>query len=278
MLTLAALAAAATLAQAQNCVPKAADYNNFASTKTYVVLDDNMFSDYNMAIKKDMANEWKVTDVAYISRKRFDELRSDPKNSFLLTTTVTYPEDKIKDKYTFFSLLMGKPGAQVRHMPDLISIPLSYANIVDQKYVYKIPAFIRFMLAHVEAMKADPKLINDTPLLMYNKNRKSLQNKTLYLLKNEMAADCRTDEGVRKVYPYRFKFVTEGDIRKAIEERNSDVVFLHKVGPENNKKTRCYKLIMGADDASVYYFDFHMINAGNPDCLRAKDLKSMAGQ
>lgn len=278
LLLAALLTAFASGAAAQNCVPKAADYKNLPKTKTYVVLDDNAFSDYNMAIKKDMAKEWKVTEVAYIGRRRFEELRSDPNCTFLLTTTVTYPEDKIKDKYTYLSLLVGKPNVQIRNMPDLISIPLAYANITDQKFVYKLPAFIRFILAHVDKMTADPKLISETPLMMYNKNKKSLASKTLYLLKNEMAAELRSEAAIKKVYPYKFKFVGEDEIRKAIEEKRSDVVFLHKVGPENNKKTRCYKLIMGADDASVYYFDFHMINAGNPDCLRAKDLKSMAGQ
>ena len=101
------------MAQTQNCVPTAADYEKFAKTKTVVVLDDNMWSDYNMAIKKDMKNEWTVTNVEYVNMSKFEKMRQDPQYSFLMTTTVTYPEDKIKAKYTYLSLLLEIGRAHV---------------------------------------------------------------------------------------------------------------------------------------------------------------------
>ena len=280
-LTLATLALAFALgANAQTktkkSVPTAADYANFANTKTMVILDDNMFSDFNMAIKDDMKNEWKPTEYVFGKRADLDKKMGDTQYSFLTTTTVTYPEDKVKAKYTYFSLVMGKPKTKLTDLPDLISIPLSYDNITEQKYVYKLPALIRFMLAHVEAMKADPSKISENPLLGYHKEARSLKNKTLYLLKSELGKDIQTEAAIKKVYPYKFKLVTEDDIRKAIEERNPDVVFLHKVSPEKlATKTRCYKLLMGAANSEIYFFDYHNINSKNPDCLRAEDLKKI---
>ena len=265
------------MAQTQNCVPTAADYEKFAKTKTVVVLDDNMWSDYNMAIKKDMKNEWTVTNVEYVNMSKFEKMRQDPQYSFLMTTTVTYHEDKIKAKYTYLGLLLGKKTQKLKNMPDLISVPLAYANVDDQSlWTYKLPALIRFMLKHVEAMKANPSLISESPLLMYNKNSISLKNKTLYLVKSELDPELRTENAVKAVYPYKFKFVSTSEVRTAIENKDADVVFLHKVGPGDKSKTRCYKMLMGASDAEVYYFDYHMINARNPDCLRPEDLKKIA--
>lgn len=271
------MAAIGTAAWAQNCTPKAEDYEKFKSTKTAVVLDGNMWSDFNVAIKKDMANEWGVTSFEFVSQSKMEKMRGDSNYSFLTTTTVTYPEDKVKAKYTYLSLLLGKKTAKLRDMPDLISIPLSYERVDDQsKWVYKLPALIRFMLNHVADMTADPKLIDKSPLLRYHKNRKSLSNKTLYLLKDELDSDIQTEAAVKKVYPYKFKFASREEIHKAIEEKRDDVVFLHKVGPENNSKTRCYKMLLSAGTAEVYYFDYHMINGRNPDCLRADDLEDIA--
>ncbi|MCI5777484.1 MAG: hypothetical protein MR215_07675 [Bacteroidales bacterium] len=263
------------LAAAQNCVPTASDYENFYKTKTLVVLDDNMFSDFNMAVKADMENNWKVTEVGYISRKEFEEKRNDPSYSFLLTTTVTYPEDKLKDKYVYLSLLMGKPRTNLKNMPDLISVPLAYLSATDQAWVYKLPAFIRFMLRHVETMRANPSLISETPLLMYNKNSQSLSEKTLYLVKTDLEQSVRTEGAIRKAYPNNFRLVNESEVREALENKEEGVVILHKVGPEKNRKTRCYKMLMGADDSQVYFFDYHMISPKAPDALLEKDLKKI---
>ncbi|MBQ3635859.1 MAG: hypothetical protein II951_09625 [Bacteroidales bacterium] len=262
---------------AQNGKPTAADYQNLKSTKTMVVVDDNMFSDYNAAIKTYMASDWKITEFEFISRKKFEQRKGDPSYSFLMTTNGYYRDDDSKEKYTYLSLLMGKKGAQINTMPDLISIPLCYSATTDQTYVYKMLAFMRFMLNHVEKVNNDPKLVSDSPLVQYRKDKKSLANKTLYLIKSELAKDIQSEKAIKKVYPYKFKFVGEDEIKQAIEEKDESVVFLHKVGPEKSKKKAlCFTMIMGAADSQVYFFDYHKINGKNPDCLRAKDLESMA--
>ncbi len=279
-LTCMAITAIGTLTvSAQNCTPTVDDYKNFPSTKTLVVLDDNMFSDFNMAIKKDIKNNWSITETAFITKKEFEKKRTDPQYSFLLTTTVTYPDDKTKTKYLYFSLIMGKNVKKVKDMPDLISVPLAYASVDEQsEWVYKLPVIIRFMLKHVETMTANPKLISETPLLMYNKYSQSLANKTLYLVKEDLEKGCQTESAIKSVYPYKFKLVSESEVRKALEDKDDNVVILHKIGPKKNFKSRCYKMLMGAGDASVYYFDYHTVSLKNPDALLEKDLKKIGKQ
>lgn len=264
---------------AQNCTPTAADYQNFTKTKTLVVLDDNLMSDFNLAIKKDIKNNWSVTETAFITRKEFENKRKDPQYSFLLTTTVTYPDDKTHTKYLYFSLIMGKNTSKVKDMPDLISVPLAYANVDDQElWVYKLPVIIRFMLKHVETMTANPKLISETPLLMYNKYSQSLAGKTLYLVKSDLEKGCQNEAAIKKVYPYKFKLVSESEVRKVLEAKDDNAVILHKIGPRKNFKSRCFKLLMGAGDGSVYYFDYHTVSLSKPDALLEKDLKAIGKQ
>ncbi len=266
----------AVTAMAQS-TPTSEDYENFGNTRTMVVLDDNIMSDFNLAIKSTMDKEWTPTKWDAISRKEFEAKRIDPSYSFLLTTTVTYEKDKTKARYTYLSLLMGKEKSKVNTMPDLISIPLAYTSVEDQKYVYKLNAFVRFVLKHVELMKANPKLISNTPLLYYNKNIKSLANKTLYVVKEELHKSIQTEEAFAKLYTHKFKFVTEEEVSMAIVNREPDVVFLHKVGPETAKyNTRCFKIVMGADDSEIYYFDYHNISKDSPDRLLPADLKKMS--
>lgn len=268
--------AATLLTTAQNSVPKPEDYTRFFDTKTLVVLDDNIMSDFNLKIESVMKNAWTLTKYEFISSKEFETKRNDPSYSFLLTTTVTYEKDKTKARYTYLSLLMGKEKTKVTTMPDLISIPLAYTSVTDQKFTFKLSTFIRFIQEHVEAVNANPKLISATPLMQYNKNVKSLANKTLYLIKEELHKDIQTEAAVKKVYPHKFKFVSVKELADAIDNQQAGVVYLHKVGPETAKyNTRCFKMILGADDSDVYYFDYHVIDKKSPDRLLMNDLKKM---
>ena len=71
--------------------------------------------------------------------------------------------------------------------------------------------------------------------------------------------------------------VTREQVEKAIDTGNKDVVFVHKVGPEGSKrKARCYNTIVGASDAQLYYFSWHMIDEKNPEGLLKKDWKKLA--
>ncbi|MCQ2204464.1 MAG: hypothetical protein MJZ15_08490 [Bacteroidales bacterium] len=276
---LAACCFAFTASFAQSSVPTAEDYSNLDDTRTLVVLDDNILSDFNIKIKKVMEKEWNLTKYDIISRKEFEAKRTNPSYSFLTTTTVTYEKDKTKARYTYLSLLMGKEKTKVNTMPDLISIPLAYASVVDQNYVYKLTAFVRFVEKHVNMIKNDPSILKkyaDKPLTYYNKNTKSLAGKTLYLVKEDLEKSLQSEKAVAAIYPYKFKFVTADDVTAAIENSEKDIVFLHKVGPEVAKaNTRCFKMIIGADDSEVYYFDYHNIDKKTPDRLLGSDLKKM---
>lgn len=223
-----------------------------------------------------MKLHWDVTPYDFITEEDFEKKKDDPSYSFLLTTTVTFDIDKTKARYTFLSLLLGESGAKVRSMPDLISIPLSYMRVEDTSYAYKMDAFVRFIQDHVKLMLKDPSLITKNPLKYYNKNIKSLKGKTLLLAKRDLQNTVDTEAKIKKVYPYKVRIVDEDEIMEAIERKDPEVVFLHKVGPEGaNYKARCYKIIIGADDSHFYYFDYHTISSSSPDRLLLKDLKKM---
>jgi len=263
---------------AQDHIPTKADYAAFYNTRTMVVMDTNPMSDFNFKIKDVMKNSWNITEYEFITEQEFESLKGNPAYSFLLTTTVTFNKDKTKARYTFLSLLMGKSDTDVRDMPDLCSIPLSYLRVEDDSYAYKLDGFIRFIQNHVKLMTEHPELIKANVFKYYNKNVKSLKDKTLYLVAEDLETTVNTQKKIQKVYPYDVKIVSRDEVMEAIESKDPDVVFLHKVGPEGTRyKARCYKFLMGAADSQLYYFDYHMITPKKRDYLLEKDLKKMAG-
>ncbi|NLJ81542.1 MAG: hypothetical protein GX330_00245, partial [Bacteroidales bacterium] len=60
--------------------------NEFLRTKTYIVLEDVMFSDFNTAINKAAKKHWKITPYEIINLKKYEQLNKNPKYSFLIVS------------------------------------------------------------------------------------------------------------------------------------------------------------------------------------------------
>ncbi|NJO91025.1 MAG: hypothetical protein HC831_20205 [Chloroflexia bacterium] len=124
-----------------------------------------------------------------------------------------------------------------------------------------------------------PDLLSVNIFKHYNDNIAQLHGKTLYLVADELSKEINSLPKIKKVYTDNVKIVTRDEIKQAIEERAPNIVFLHKVGPEGTRlDSRCYKILIGADDAKFYYFDYHEVGdkPENADAFLVKDLKHIA--
>jgi hypothetical protein len=261
---------------AQDYVPSKDDINRFLKTKTFVVLEDNPLSEYNIVIQNVMQQEWKMTPYEFIKQSDFESKRTNPAYSFLCLLQVKFDKDKMSTKYNFLSLLLGAESFSYNQMPDMCSIPVSYTGVGDVEYSYKLGIFLRFIQNHVNMLIQDPSLAKANILKHYNDNISELKGKTLYFLAEELSKDVNTIAKIKKVYPGKVKIVTTDEAQQAIADK-LDVVLLHKVGPAGSReKARCYKLLIGAADAKIYYFDYHMITEDEPDGFLAKDFKKLA--
>ena len=260
---------------AQREVAKKEYLEAFTKTKTMVVLEPNPMSTYNFEIKDAMSREWKITEYEYISVQDYEKMRKDSKYSFITLDDVEFKKDKTKAKYTFICLsLGGKDFKTTSDMPQLVTFPLSYRNVEEEYYAYKLGPILHFMQNHIELTKTNPNVKVTNIVAYYKKHTPSMKNKTLYLMKENLSNDLNTESKFKKIYPYKFKFVTQEELAEVINSRQKDAVFFHKVGPmETMKKARVYKIFLGADDGKIYYFDWHMISKKRPDKLLDKDIK-----
>lgn len=265
------------LGKTQNYVPSKDDIKAFFKTKTLVVLEDNPLMEYNYIIKDIMKQEWNITEYDFITSKEFEEKRKDPQYSFLFMTLVTFENDKTDAQYRFVHLSLGGNYFRLNQMPDIASVPVAYFDVEEDSYAYKLGIMLRFIQNHAILLRDHPEIMSANVLEYYNKNIRDIKDKTLYVLENELTKDVNSVARIKSVYPYKFKIVTKEEIEEAIKERNENIVFLHKVGPEGTKlDARCYKIIIGAGDANFYYFDYHKINDKSPDGFLESDFKKLA--
>lgn len=260
-------------------IPTPEELQKFKNTKTLIVLEDNPLSDFNMVAKETMPVEWKITPFDFISWKDFEKKRLDPSYSFILLNQVKFQNDKTNAKYNFLSLLLGGTSPSLGDMADLCSVPLSYTGVNEDHYSYKLGVFLRFMQNHVQMLLDKPDLLSVNIFKHYNDNIADLQGRTIYFVTDELSKEINTLAKIKKIYGGEVKIVTRDDIKLAIEERTPNVVFLHKVGPEGTRiDSRCYKILVGVDDAKFYFFDYHNVGdkVDDSDAFLLKDLKHIA--
>lgn len=258
-------------------LPSVEDLEVFHNTKTYIVLQDNPMSDYNLEITDAVKQYWDITEYEFLSFDDFLKRSRDTDASFLYTATVSFEKDKSDTRYTFLCLSLGGDHATLDQMKDIVNIPLSYYGVDEDSYSYKLGTLVHFMQKHVRMITEHPEMISQNVFSEYNDNMQAITGKTLYVMEDELENTIGSEARFRSVYPHAFKFVTRDEVKEAIMNKDEDVVFLHKVGPEGKKlKARVYKILIGAGDSEFYYFDYHKVNARKPDAFLEDDLEKLS--
>ena len=263
---------------AQSPFPSKDEIKQFSESKTCIVLEDDPFSVYNQYMKEAVAAYWKITPYEFIEIKEFNVRRTDPSYSFIVLTQTNFERDKANGLFNFINVLQGKKVSKLGEMPEICAIPLSFAGEEDMEYGYKLGAILSFMQKHAEMILADPSLTGRKYLKYYNKFIPDVASKTILVKEEDLAPGISDIGSIEAIYSGKIKIVSEEEIVDAIESRAPSTVILHKVGPtgEDQDSGYCFKMLIGTDDANMYYYNQHVINKTNPNGLLAADLKRLS--
>lgn len=251
--------------------PEPEEVESFYNTKTLVVLENDMFSSYNSLIKDAMKEYWEAGEYDFISTSEFNEKRRDPSFSFIVLTGTTFDRDRSGMVYNFINLLLGKDVGRIEYMPELCALPLSIKGAEDTDYSHKLGMVIRFMQAHVDHIREDPSQKGKKYLKYYNKFIPDAINKTILVSEKDLEPELRTPGAAEKLYPENLSVVTEDEVDEAIRNRAEDTMILHKVG--SDRGGLCFKMLIGTDDARMYFYGEHKISGRRPDGLLKNDLR-----
>ena len=256
--------------------PTPQDAAKLMNTITLVVLEDNMFSSFNSSIKTVVNEFWDITEFEFISAKEFNEKRRDEQYSFLVPIQTSFQKDKSNTQWVFLNLLLGAKTKAIAGMPEFCSIPLYVISEEEEEYGYYLPLIIQFIQKRVAQIKENPDVESLENLTYYNKNIPMLENKTIFVLENDLSPEINTIKKIAENYPNKIKIVTSDEMGEVIKAKSGNIVVLHSVGPGTAEDVgRCYKMLFGADDSKMYFFDYHTINPKRPDGLLSRDLKRL---
>lgn len=275
IISLAFVLSAYTLT-AQAPFPDKDEIKQFDASKTCIVLEDDPLSEYNSTMRDAVNAYWKITPFEFIEVKEFNVRRLNPSYSFIVLTQTNFEKDKTNAVYNFINLLQGKNVNKLGEMPEICAIPLSFAGASDLDYSYKLGAILLFMQRHAKMISEDPSLTGRKYLNYYNKNNPDVKNKTILILQEDLAPSVSSPDLIKKIYTHNIEIVTEDDIIKAIEDKTPNTLVFHKVGPKGKRVGGfCFKMLIGADDSELYYYNQHKIEPDNPNGLLPSDLKKL---
>jgi len=257
-------------------LPTAEDLDHFHQTKTYIVLNDNPLSDYNLEIRDAVKKYWDITEYEFLDFDEFGEKSVDKNASFLYVAAVNFEKDKSFTRYMFLCLSLGGDYETINDLKDVANLPLSFHGVDEDRYTYKLGTMVRFLQQHVRLITENPEMVSQNVYKHYNDNMGDMKDKILYVVGDELAREVSSEAKIRAVYPNEVRIVEPEEIKELIMAGDENAVFLHKVGPEGKKmNARVYKILIGASDGTFYYFDTHKVSSKNPDAFLESDFKKL---
>lgn len=254
--------------------PGPEEIEQFYNTRTLVVLEDNMFSAYNVLIREAVEEAWEITEYDFISASDFEQKRKDPSCSFIVLTATRFDKDNSGAFFNFINLLLGKDVGRIEEMPEFCAIPLSIQGADDIEYSHKLGLVIRFIQAHVDHLSEDPTMTGKRYLEYYNRFVPEVRDKTILVAENDLVPELRAPGAEEEYYPDNLKVVSEDEVDQAIRNKAGNTIVLHRVGPVKAEKGGlCFKMLIGTDDARMYFYGEHKISERRPNGLLISDLK-----
>jgi hypothetical protein len=245
----------------------------FKNSTTCVVVEESWMA-WAVSIEDAIKEHWTLTDYEFIDLDEFEERKKNTKYSFILLNRGEYDDDPKGISYNFASLLLGDPADDINKMPELASIPVSYAGDQAAAYNYAIPAIVQFLQIQVRVLDKRRFCIKLFGLKYYNFGKK-FQDKQLLLVKEDMAPEIDTKAKIKSIYDYHFELLSKDELAEKLKDNPENTLFLFHVGPEEDAPAgKCFEMIFSTD-GKLYYYQRRDVTNEEPDGFREKDLKKV---
>jgi len=251
----------------------------FHQSRTYIVLEDVMFSQFNASIREAAEKHWKITPYEVIDLAKFESINKNTQSSFLMVVIGEYTGVAKNTKYNMLTLIMGHKSGDINKMPEILSIPLAYyinenEDVDEEDYDYKLGGILAGMQYAVKNILTQKLNLTNLKNIL-NASVKDVKSMELWLTKEDLSVEVNTIEKIQKLYPYKVVIATAAEIEQAIDNKKNNVAFVHKIGNGSVRNSICIKTIISCADGKILYGDFHNVSSKEPDGLLPKDFENL---
>lgn len=252
-------------------------FKKFLTTTTYVVKTDNPFSDFNNVIEESMSKVWTLTKYKIISTKEFENLKTNPANSFIFLSEAVFTQNKETISLDILNITLGTKSGNLNLMPDLGSAPLAYLPVdaeseeIEEQYLYFIPGILRFFQYNIKYQANQSKVVDLDKLA----NKNLLANKTLYICSDNLAMDVNSREKIAKIYSGEVKIANKEDIYNTLLNGDSKAAVAFAIKTNGKIGLNCFKFIIDANTGALIYYAIQEVKSKDQDGFTASDFKKL---
>lgn len=252
-------------------------FKKFLTTTTYVVKTDNPFSDFNNVIEESMSKVWTLTKFKIIRTKEFENLKTNPANSFIFLSEAVFTQNKETISLDILNITLGTKSGNLNLMPDLGSAPLAYLPVdaeseeIEEQYLYFIPGILRFFQYNIKYQANQSKVVDLDKLA----NKNLLANKTLYICSDNLAMDVNSIEKIANIYSGEVKIANKEDIYNTLLNGDSKAAVALAIKTNDKIGLNCFKFIIDANTGALIYYAIQEVKSKDQDGFTASDFKKL---
>ena len=254
-------------------------FKKFLSTTTYVVKTDNPFSNFNNVIEESINKLWTLTKFKIISTEEFENLKTNPANSFIFLSEAAFTQNKETISLDILNITLGTKSGNLNLMPDLGSAPLAYLPIdaeseeIEEQYLYFIPGILRFFQYNIKYQANQSQVVDLDKLA--NINKKLLADKILYITSDNLVMDVNSIEKIAKIYSGRVKIASKEDIYNTLLNGDSKAAVAFAIKTNGKIGLNCFKFIIDANSGALIYYAIQEVKSKDQDGFTASDFKKL---
>jgi len=254
-------------------------FKKFLSTTTYVVKTDNPFSNFNNVIEESINKLWTLTKFKIISTEEFENLKTNPANSFIFLSEAAFTQNKETISLDILNITLGTKSGNLNLMPDLGSAPLAYLPIdaeseeIEEQYLYFIPGILRFFQYNIKYQANQSQVVDLDKLANINKNL--LADKILYITSDNLVMDVNSIEKIAKIYSGRVKIASKEDIYNTLLNGDSKAAVSFAIKTNGQIGLNCFKFIIDTNSGALIYYAIQEVKSKEEDGFTASDFKKL---
>ena len=199
------------------------------ANKSYFVLDQFEESPFSLALKAAVEKYWTVTEYEFISQGNYREMISDKSKSFITRNYIAGDKDYICLNY----FIGGQRGMEQRGKI-IASVKLKHYTEPDEDMLYKIPTLVQNLQWKIQ-MKLNNNFSSAGDFEKFIQSQSHMvHSRTLYILNEYVTYKIKDLERLKKYYKHDVAVVNKEQIKQAIMNDDTSVVYLSIVAPIKN--------------------------------------------
>ena len=246
------------------------EIDKFLKSTTYVLLDQHKESDYSLALTEAVKKHWKITKFEIIDKSTYLVYVKDKTKSFLTREYITGYKDLIS-----LNLFMGGQRQLSTKGKLLATVKLKHYTATDHQFLYKMPTIVQNIQWQVTTIK-NLGIEGENGFQTYFKSQRHIKkSRTLYVLNEHLTSKVKSLEDMKKYYKYDVTLVEQEQLKRAINEQDTNVIYLSIVAPTKNwSGQKGYYRVYSANDGETLIKYNRSVSSSAPLGVTGYDLKT----